>query len=284
MNFAILSAGEGWHVRDLQRACQVRGHSTVVADFRVLSATVDRPKFADVDAVIVRTMPVGSLEQVIFRMDMLHRASADGLRVFNKPLALETCIDKYLTLEKLAAAGLPVPRTMVCQGAEDALSAFEQLGRDVVVKPLFGSEGRGLVRITDSELAYRTFHTLEQLQAVAYVQEFIRHPGWDLRAFVLGGKLLGAMRRYSKNWRTNIAQGGWAEPALLAVDVCDMALQAAAVVGAEVAGVDLLPVPTGMVVLEVNAVPGWKALAPTCGLDVADRIIQYLAESRHDCG
>src|SRR5207249_4731764 len=119
-----------------------------------------------------------------------------------------TCVDKYLACARLNAAGLPVPPTITCQDAEAALEAFERLGGDVVVKPLFGSEGRGMVRLTDPEMAWRTFRTLERLQIVLYLQKFIAHPGWDLRAFVIGGQVRTAIRRYAHNdWRTNVAQG-----------------------------------------------------------------------------
>src|SRR5437868_6668671 len=82
---------------------------------------------------------------------------------------------------------LRVPPTIVCQHADLALEAFTRLGGDVVVKPLFGSEGRGMVRLSDPDLAWRTFRTLERTQSVLYIQQFIAHPGWDLRIFVLGG-------------------------------------------------------------------------------------------------
>ena len=142
-------------------------------------------------------MPPGSLEQVVFRMDALHRLAAAGVPVLNPPRAVEAAVDKYLTLALLDAAGLPVPPTWAGESAAEALAAFEALGGDVVVKPLFGSEGRGLVRVSDTELAWRTFHTLERLGAVLYLQRVVRHPGHDLRVFVLGGRVLGAMRRHA---------------------------------------------------------------------------------------
>ena len=197
--FAVLAGGSGWHVRDLTRAAHDRGHIASVLDFRTLSAgvAIKANPFVEADVVIVRTMPPGSLEQVVFRMDLLHRAHASGVRVLNTPTALEACIDKYLATAKLAAAGLPVPLTIVCQTAEAALGAFERLGGDVVVKPLFGSEGRGMVRINDGEIAWRTFRTLDRTQVVLYLQQFVRHPGWDLRLFVLGDRILAAMKRYA---------------------------------------------------------------------------------------
>src|SRR5438132_2978404 len=257
MRIALLAGGDGWHVRDLQRAAVAQGHEAVPVDFRRVSAGVAAgpDSLAGFDAVLVRTMPPGSLEQVVFRMDALQRLQARGVTVLNPPLALEACVDKYLAAARLEAAGLPVPPTVVCQHADAALEAFAALGGDVVVKPLFGSEGRGMVRVADPDLAWRTFRTLERLQCVLYLQRFIDHPGWDLRVFVLGGRARAAMRRHANGgWRTNVAQGGKAECVEATPAEGDLALQAAAAVGAAVAGVDLLPGPAGeWYVLEVNA-------------------------------
>src|SRR5262249_49101838 len=134
----------------------------------------------------------------IFRMDLLHRLHARGVRVLNPPRAVEVCVDKYMATAVLAADGLRVPATVVCQHADAALEAFAALGGDVVVKPLFGSEGRGMVRVSDPEMAWRTFRTLERTASVLYLQQFVRHPGWDLRVFVLGGRVLTAMRRRAR--------------------------------------------------------------------------------------
>jgi ribosomal protein S6--L-glutamate ligase len=175
---------------------------------------------------------------------------------------------------------LRVPPTVVCQHADAAIAAFEQLGGDVVVKPLFGSEGRGMVRVCDPELAWRTFRTLERTQSVLYLQQFIHHPGWDLRVFVLNRRVLAAMRRRSRgDWRTNVAQGGSAEKVHVGSVETELALRAAGAVGALAAGIDLLQDPAGRwYVLEVNAVPGWRALAPVCGVDVAAELVRFLAD------
>jgi ribosomal protein S6--L-glutamate ligase len=277
VRIAILSRGEGWHVRDLVRAAAARGHAAVPVDFRTISASVHARPLTGFDAAFVRTMPAGSLEQVVFRMDVLLTAAVP---VLNPPRAVETCVDKFLASARLAAAGLPTPVTVVCQTADDALKAFEELGGDVVVKPLFGAEGRGMVRVTDPDLAWRTFHTIEQTQGVIYLQRFVKHPGWDVRAFVLNGKVRAAMRRTNPgDWRANVARGGTAERYELARPEVELAVKAAAATGAVVAGVDLLlDEKREWQVIEVNAVPGWRALAPVCGIDVADRVIRFLTE------
>lgn len=121
-----------------------------------------------------------------------------------------------------------------------------------------------MVRVTDEETAWRTFRVLEQTGQVIYLQRFVKHPGWDLRAFVIGGKVIAAMKRTAANdWRTNVAQGGTAENVTLSDNEVSLALKAADAVGCPVAGVDLLPGPNGeLFVIEVNAVPGWKRSRP----------------------
>lgn len=284
-----LVSGFGWHVEDLRRAARGLGIDLDAVRFDRLTGYVGVDgrsteaggnAITDADGVLVRMMPPGSLEQVVYRMDALHLLEAAGVPVLNPPRAVEVSVDKYLSLSLIAGAGLPVPPTFVGEKAADALAAFDRLGGDVVVKPLFGSEGRGLVRVSDVELARRAFVTLERLGAVIYAQQAVRHPGHDYRAFVLGGRVLGAIRRFAPagDWRTNVAVGGRPEACRLAPAMERLALAAAGAVGARLAGVDLLTDLDrgGPVVLEVNAVPGWRALAAETGVDVAAEILAHL--------
>ena len=212
----------------------------------------------------------------------MHRLEAKGVPVLNPPRAVEAAVDKYLALAMLEAGGLPVPGTWVGESAAEALEAFAKLGGDVVVKPLFGSEGRGLVRVSDPGIALRTFRTLERLGCVLYVQAYVANPGYDIRAFVLDGRVVGAIRRFASEgeWRTNVAVGGRPEACQLEPEVERLAIRSAKAVGAMMAGVDLLPDldQGGWTVLEVNAVPGWKALASETGVDVAAAILAHLRD------
>jgi ribosomal protein S6--L-glutamate ligase len=288
-----LVSGFGWHVQDLRRGAKSLGLTFDAVGFRHLTGHVSAGgrivdaaglSFASSDGVLVRMMPPGTLEQVIFRMDALHRLKSAGVAVLNSPRAVEISVDKYLSLALIEEAGLSVPSTFAGESASDALMAFEALGGDVVVKPLFGSEGRGLVRVSDYELARRVFVALERTGSVIYAQQAVRHPGYDYRAFVLGGRVLGAMRRFAPgdDWRTNIAVGGRPEACALDSTVERLALDAARAVGAEMAGVDILEdLDRGKpVVLEVNAIPGWRALSGASGIDVAIAILDHLREMK----
>jgi RimK family alpha-L-glutamate ligase len=283
VRFAVLGNPDGWYFRDLVRAAGAR-HEVIAAGFSELASAVGpgigavsgELDLRRVDAVLVRTMPPGSLEQVVFRMDVLARLEAAGTPVINPPRALEAAVDKYLALAKLAAAGLRVPRTLVCQQAEAALAAFDALGQDVVLKPLFGAEGRGITRLTDPELALRAFRLLEQLQAVIYLQEFIPHEGCDLRVLILGERTLGMRRINPADWRTNVSRGAQTAPLAVSSELEDTARRAAAAIGAPLAGVDLLPGRDGQLyAIEVNAVPGWRALARTLQIDVARLVLEF---------
>jgi ribosomal protein S6--L-glutamate ligase len=287
MQFAVLCSPESWYARDLSRAAEALGHQLALLPFSRISATIGdgSPQIAcgdfdlaECDAVLVRTMPPGSLEQVVFRMDVLARLEAAGKPVLNPPKALEAAIDKYLALAKLRAAGLPVPETWVGQTADEAMAAHEWLGGDVVIKPIFGGEGRGITRVSDEQLALRAFKLLEQLGAVIYLQQFIPHQGFDLRLLVIGQRVLAMRRENRLDWRTNLSRGAKAVPFEPDDELVRMARRAAETIGAPMAGVDILPDRRGRrFVLEVNAVPGWKGLARALGVDVAALVLEYVA-------
>ncbi|MDQ3427156.1 MAG: RimK family alpha-L-glutamate ligase, partial [Gemmatimonadota bacterium] len=285
MHVAILASREGWHTRELTRALSERGHSGAIVPYEELTASIGgspglrsrNVELDRVDAVLPRIIPSGSLEQIIFRVDALHRLEDRGVRLMNSPRSIERTVDKFWTSALLEQCGLPTPETIVCESPEEALAAFRALG-DVIVKPLFGSMGLGMVRVSDEEMAYRVFRTIEQIRGVYYLQRTIDHEGRDLRALVVGGRVLGAIERRAQGWRTNLARGGTARGVRLSEEWSALAVRAAAAVGADYAGVDLLPAKDGKVfVLEVNGIPGWQGLQEATGLDVAGALVEHLA-------
>lgn len=284
MRIAVLAAADSWYFRDLARAAGARLDVSPLSYKRLAVSMqggdvrfIHREASVDVDGVLVRSMPPGSLEQIVFRMDALAQLEVQGAVVLNPAKAIEAAVDKYLATARLQAAGLLVPPTTVCQTTAEALAAFESLGGDVVVKPLFGGEGRGIARVADAAIACRMFMALEQIGAVLYVQKFIPHVGADWRLLVIGDEVLGMRRVNPDDWRTNISLGARAEPLEVTQELAQVARRAAAAVGASVAGVDLLPGRDGrLYALEVNAVPGWRALAGVTGVDVAARVIRHI--------
>jgi RimK family alpha-L-glutamate ligase len=285
VRLAVLAARTGWHTEQLERAAAERGHVLSVVPYEGLVAGVGsapslRSRTVDLDhadLVLARIIPSGSLEQIIFRVDALHHLEDRGIPVVNSPRTIERTVDKFWTSSLLQHCGIPTPETVVCESADQAFAAFREL-KDVVVKPLFGSMGLGMVRVGDEDMAFRVFRTIEQIRGVFYLQRAVDHSGVDLRVFVIGGQIAGAIERRSAGWRTNLAQGGTAEAATLPEHLISLALRAAAAVGADYAGVDLLTSSTGQsYVLEVNGIPGWKGLQQATGIDVAGKLLDYVA-------
>ncbi|MEO1997166.1 MAG: RimK family alpha-L-glutamate ligase [Planctomycetaceae bacterium] len=292
VRIAVIGNAGSWYGAALEHAAKSRKCQVSRVDFQDIrtadclpdsaAVAVSTADLTQVDAVVVRTMPPGSLEQVVFRMDALAQLEAQGVQVVNSAKAIECAVDKYLTTTRLRSHGLPVPPTAVCQTAEVALELFQRLGGDVVVKPLFGAEGRGLMRISDIDLADRAFRTLERLQSVIYLQQFIDHGGSDIRVLVWGNDVLGGMRRVCHDgFRTNIAQQGTAQRHVPTDNEVELACRAAATTFTRFAGVDLMYGSDGRcMVVEVNAVPGWRMFQRVVGGDVAGQVIDRLLDER----
>jgi RimK family alpha-L-glutamate ligase len=287
LRVAVLGASGSWHSRGLIGALAARGHEVLAIPATRLRSIVDSQGDAHVlgpdgtsldalDLVIIRGLPRGSLEQVIFRMDALHVLADRGVRCVNTPRAIERTIDKSWASAVLAGAGLPTPPTVVCEHYEDAMQAFDQLGGDVVVKPLFGAMGNGIARVEDRDVAHRVFRALELERTVYYVQRTVAPGGGarNLRALVVGGEVVGAMERVTDSWRANVARGALPRAVRLSEEEKGLALAAAAAVEADVAGVDLLIGPDGRAfVLEVNGIPGWQALQSVCDRDLTELVV-----------
>lgn len=305
VRIGVLGSRDSWYTRDLARAAATLPSDTTLQwlNFAELEVSLCQKNVLGVQtnaialgksaspeqspsriecldqlkAVLVRSMPLGSLEQVIFRMDCLQALGGAGVAVINPPRSLETAIDKWLTQHRLHLAEILTPPTIVCQTRDAALAAFEQLGGDVLIKPLFGGEGRGILRIQDADMAWRACGTLQQLGQVMYVQQFLDHFGYDIRVLFIGSKMF-SIKRVARDgaWRTNLSQGSRAEPHVLDDQQRDVAQRSAAAVGGTVLGVDLLPLRDGrLMVLEVNAVPGWKGLAAALDIDIAREVLLH---------
>ena len=285
MHVVVLAAREGWHTRELARALDARGHTGAIVPYEGLTASVgSRPGLRSgaaeldrADAVLARIIPSGSLEQIIFRVDALHRLEERGVPVVNSARTIERTVDKFWTSCLLEQCGIPTPDTVVCESPEEAMAAYREL-RDVIVKPLFGSMGLGMVRVADEEMAYRVFRTVETIRGRVLPPAH----GGSRGAGLPGVRPRRTSPRRDRAARRRMAhqhRARWCRrcAARLPEAWAGLAIRAAAAVGAEYAGVDLLPGRDGSVwVLEVNGIPGWQGLQEATGLDVAGALVDHL--------
>jgi tetrahydromethanopterin:alpha-L-glutamate ligase len=275
---ALVSDGSDWHARALIKAFGALGARAQVLMLpscrfdNTAPSGLHLPGFEDglPDAVLVRTMSGGSFEAVTLRLGLLHALAEIGVTVWNSARAIERCVDKSMTSFLLARAGLPTPATWVAEQRDQAAEIVRREKGPLVLKPLFGSQGRGL----------RLIHSPEELPApgeaaggVYYLQRFVgveRNGYHDFRVLVSAGRVVAAMMRHSAHWVTNVKRG--AKPVAAVADgvMKDLAIAAAAAVGADYAGVDVVYDRDGRpTVLEVNSMPAWSGLQKTTPVDIA---------------
>ena len=286
MRIGLMTRNEnGWCSTQLREAMKRKNIAPICFNFSSLVARVgytlhvstgETDALKDLNTIIIRPIGRGSLEEIIFRMDILHRLERLGMLIINPPSAIERTVDKYYALVLLEEHGLPVPRTAVTESHEEALKCFHELGGDVVIKPLFGSRGVGSTRINDPEVATRVFRTISFYHGVLYLQEFIPHGFSDIRAFVVGDRVIASMHRVAENWKTNVSLGAKPIPLNLDEELENLAVNTAKVIGCKVAGVDILEGPKGPLIVELNSQPGWRGLQSVTKINIADEIIEYV--------
>jgi [lysine-biosynthesis-protein LysW]--L-2-aminoadipate ligase len=181
---------------------------------------------------------------------------------------------------RLREAGVPSLHTAIAYTPQSALEAIERMGYPVVLKPPIGSWGRLLAKINDRDAAEAILEHKEILgsyhHSIFYIQEYIPKRGGDIRAFVVGDRVIGASYRASEHWITNVARGARTSPAEVTLELEDIALDAAHAVGGEILGVDLIETAEGLKVIEINTGAEFKGLVEATGVDVPSEIIAYL--------
>jgi RimK family alpha-L-glutamate ligase len=280
---AIMTDETGWHTGRLKKAFRARdveARCVDLADCRI--DTTWRPHGLAIpgfghtlpDAVFVRGIAGGTFEQVTLRLGILHALRECGVPVYNDARAIERSVDKSMTSFLLNRYGVPTPATWAGEStahAQRVLMRETAAGRQVVMKPLFGSQGKGLkkpgVRLP----------SLKAFSQVAYLQRYVDTgtPGFDWRVLVIGGKAIAAMKRVGgEDWIHNFARGARCEPAELTPALTEADVRATAALGLDYAGVDLIPAEGGRpVVLEVNGVAAWRGLQSVTPLDIAALLV-----------
>jgi RimK family alpha-L-glutamate ligase len=268
---AIFTDDPGWHGAQLKRALADRGcageYVSLTACRIDLSAAapIRVPGFGDAlpHGAFVRGVPGGSLEEVVFCLDILHALQELGVTVYNDARAIERTVDKGMTSFLLRRAGVPTPPAWVTRDPEEAreIAAREfSAGHQLVSKPLFGSQGDGLQRLQRQD----DLENLVSSNGVYYLQRFVAcgdQPFHDWRVFVIAGRAAAAMRRNGRTWLNNVAQGARCEAAKVEAPLRELAEDAVRAIGMGYAGVDIIRDTDGdFSVIEVNSVPAWKGL------------------------
>jgi len=289
---AILTDQPGWHGRELQRAFRTLGVQTSFAslsdcrlDMESSRAQVGIPEFGThtPDAVFVRSIEAGTFEQVTLRLSVLHALRELGVPVYNDARAIERSVDKAMTTFLLRRHGIPTLPTWVTEResvARGILMREAAQSKELVVKPLFGSQGKGLQRLP----AGAAVPGEAEVHGVWYLQHFLNsgEGNWhDWRVLVAGGRPVAAMLRRGRSWVTNVARGARVEAVDPQGELARLSVEATAAVGADYAGVDLMRDPHGSwVVLEVNSIPAWRGLQAVTPLRIADALAGDLV-TRH---
>lgn len=287
---AILIDKPDWHARQVKEACEARGVAALWVTLQACDFATDSgaglrlPEFENglPDGAFVRCVPGGSFEQVTRRLGILHALSALGVPVFNDARAIERCVDKSATTFHLQRAQVPTPATWTYEDEAEARRRVRQEladGHHLVAKPLFGSQGRGLIRIE----AETDLPTPDELSSVYYLQRIVgrtREVWHDWRVLVAGGEALAAMVRHGAGWITNMHQGAEAESIPLAEPLTGLAVAAARAVGVGYCGVDIIRDQDGRyLVLEVNSMPAWSGLQKVTGRDLTQALVDAFLES-----
>ena len=277
-----------WHARQLIAALSSRGVETVpvqlsscgMATASASGLHIDGFSKTLPDAVVVRTMSGGTFEAVTLRLGVLHAFRELGVTVWNDARAIERCVDKSMTSFLLARAGIPTPATWATESYEQAHAIAERETTEgpLVLKPLFGSQGRGLKLVHKPEDLPKIEETPGR---VYYLQRFIgvkRRGGYhDFRILVVQGRIVAAMRRHSNQWITNIKRGGRPVPVVINDEMKTLALQAAMAVGANFVGVDIVyGIDDRPAVLEVNSMPAWSSLQKVTTVNIASVLAEAL--------
>lgn len=269
-----------WHSRRLAEAFAAQGAKAVCVPLQRCGFDTGPghglilPGFEDAlpAGALLRQISAGSFEQVTMRLGILHALRDLGVPVYNDARVAERCVDKSMTSFLLHRHGVPTPHTWAVESAEQARAIVEREARrdrPLVLKPLFGSQGRGL-RLVGSAA---DLPPDEEVAGIFYLQRFVGGlaEGWrDWRVFVVGGRAVAAMIRHGVEWRTNAARGARCEEVPATGEIAALATAAATAVGAGYAGVDIIAGVDGRLrVLEVNSMPAWKALQQVSRTDIA---------------
>jgi tetrahydromethanopterin:alpha-L-glutamate ligase len=292
----VLTDPDDWTASAFLKNIRKRGANALPINLSTLSASISTSDFSifnadlkdlELDAILVRDVGISlALEQISFKFDLLRQFENSSVPVLNSTTAIQNAANKFFSFYLFKLAHLPIPRTTVTSELEVAMKTIEKF-ESAVVKPIFGSQGKGIIKLEnsqpESELASKLTKLLKE-RGVLYLQEFVLSPGRDIRVFVVDEEALGAIYRIprSGSFVSNLSQGATPLKCELTEEMEELAISAAKAVGAYFAGVDLIEGEEGLCLLEVNATPSGKGIKLACGVDVTERIVELLFERIDD--
>ncbi len=288
MKIAILSRSSSlYSTARLKEAALERGHDVSVVDYLrcYMDITARRPKvlFRGEEVAPEAIIPRIGASYTFYGTAVVRQFEMADVFTINSSDAISRSRDKLRSMQLLSRAGVGLPTTSFAHSTQDIDGLLEVVGgAPVVVKLLEGTQGLGVVLAETRKAAESVIGAFRQMDANILVQEYVKEAGGsDIRAFVLGGKVVAAMRRTGApgEFRSNLHQGGTAEPVKLAPKERATAVRAAKTMGLNVAGVDMLQSSEGPMVLEVNSSPGLEGIEAASGVDIADLIIEYIEDN-----
>lgn len=258
----------------LLEAFERKGVRTKLIDDRELVLRLEERPDLGVDVVLERCI---QHSRALYALAVLE---THGIPTVNTFEVADVCGNKLLTTMRLIRDKVPSPRTRLAFTPESALSAVEELGYPAVLKPLVGSWGRLISKVNDRDAAESVLEHKDVLgtymHSIYYVQEYVRKPGRDIRAFVVGDETIGAIYRASPHWITNTARGGQATKCPVTPELDDLCVRAARAVGGGVVAIDVLEGPDGLLVNEVNYTMEFRNSIDTTGVDIPAKVVDHV--------
>ncbi len=292
----VVTDQNDWTADALIREARKKGFETFSPNLGKLETFIgkdiehraDMINLSELDAIIIRDMGPGTNDAHVFRFDVLRELEESGVIMINPPAAIQNAANKFYASCLISKAGINTPETFVTQDVEPALKRLETW-EDAVIKPVFGYKGIDIKRIKNNKVVgpdgtpekttvYDLISGSINEKGMVYIQEFIENPGQDIRAFVVDGKVIGAIYRKAPDgwWLNNLSQGGTPQKCKLTKEQEEMCIGAAKAIGAVFAGVDIIEGEKGCFVLEVNATPSGAGIYKSLNINVAEHMIDTI--------
>jgi len=282
--YLLFTEDDGWHTNQIAEVFKKNNKELNIIKINETSIAIDEnPKlkyqdfeisFDKVKGAFVRGIPGGTLEEICFHLDILHYLELENVTVYNNTLCIEKSVDKVRTSCILTSAGIPTPNTFITTNIKHLKNFQNQfLKNDLVCKPIFGSQGKGLEILNKNN-----YHPdYEMLNNVYYLQEFIEHPDEiyvDWRLFVIENEVIASMSREGSSWINNVASGAICKPFKPSQEMIKLAIDSSNALGMNYAGVDIMLGKDGYMVTEVNSIPAWKGIQSVSeNINIAEMMI-----------